>query len=172
MFGKRRRKSEDDESLVPHGMIWYATPDVESDKPASASDAIGEEASQSAVQTAPVIKMPPRPVVAQQPAQELKPAVNSAVPVFASSCAPVVPPPVVLQPRSHNLEVLTKKASKKRIDSPPSRVTEITAVIDLNEPEPPSKAEFVSLGFRRRVAWLNARINATASATSDWISRT
>ncbi len=172
MFGKRRQKPEDDESLVPHGMIWYATPEVENDKPVLVSEAASEEVSQPAVQPAPVLKMPPRPVMSEQVTQELKPAVNSAAPVFAATCHPVVPSPVVSPSRSHNLELLTRKAPKNRITAPPSPVTEITAVIDLNEPEPPSKAEFVSLRLQRRMAWLNTRINKTAGSASDWISRT
>lgn len=169
MFGRRKRSPEED-SLVPHGMIWYATPEAESDKPAQPKET-GTSTLESLlpeVQPQPVVKIPPRPAVGQQATEELKPAVNSSTQLAVPAAQPVATTPTARQPQAFESKPPAFPLPKKQTVPAQTRVTKITAVIDLSEPEAPSKAESFALEIQRRMAWINNRINPMVGATSAW----
>jgi hypothetical protein len=81
MFGNRKRKSDEDESLVPHGLIWHATAE-----PTPEENAKNEELLGHTVQYAQVIEQARRPESAPEIATGLQAVPQSPIP--ASSPLP------------------------------------------------------------------------------------
>ncbi|MCU1271901.1 MAG: hypothetical protein JWN74_3195 [Acidobacteriaceae bacterium] len=81
MFGNRKRKPQEEESLVPHGLVWYATAE-----PAAEENVKNEESLGHTVQYAQVIEQARRP----QPAPEAAPGPQAVPqpPIPASASLP------------------------------------------------------------------------------------
>src|SRR5947209_3544151 len=76
MFGKRKRKEEEDEPLVPHGLIWHATSEPEAPQNPGPTLQKAEPPRQPVAELTPAltadpIASPPRPPAVSIKAQPL-----------------------------------------------------------------------------------------------------
>src|SRR5579885_3366041 len=179
MFGKRKRKPADDDLLVPHGMIWYGTADPAGEKVEQLesakqnADAQPVISPQPAVRSGEVVEMVRRPPASEQFIQESRVAVNAPLPVIPGS-TPARGLTVSSSPQ--HLKVVPRPISASTPPSP--RFTEITAVLDLNEPEPPATPSSLSVGIQRGKAWVSktgtrtwqTALTACATVKHQWVS--
>lgn len=146
MFGNRKRKPDEDESLVPHGLIWYATPEAPAEE--------NEESLDTTVHYAQAIEMMRRPRAEQDTPEPAAPSTDDT-----KEQAPETPWWRVPSPQEDPAAIVNVRptlaepvpAAPPVPATPPAQVVEIPATVLETKPLSEAKNE-ASWGYAKWVA--------------------